>query len=692
MLFASLFIQPAFADGKINFEKNKYAALETLKSSSIDETSVLGYSEWAEAWTEKYSGSHLAYFPIVPEAVGYNSDTKDKIDYSRVSICYLSTTNLRAALKSSNESEYHKIAIAGAFFLWSTEAWSEDYAGVDPQEILGEYRYRWMDRFSPRRAAQLVDRKIQCDGYFGEVDAAKIFFEKYLQNQRVISRNAENDDWELTQQISFIPKYFFADAAATLRGFEDNDHRLAFLSGYSSVREWETAKEKDKAALKLATKKRKQLEEVAATSLSEFDQKVEEGFFRLKAQFEETFKNRLPYKDPSRFLSGFFRENSIFTEAPNTKTLNVLDDQFKNAISGLFHPKHYQKPPYNMLMPTAVGDVFGDLVCRSSIKRRDIRQFFSDYHLFAGGTYNYKVVGSEKNYKITRCDDDSIHFDEHNAGITAYIAGRKSSIRWPKEIIVQSGNAVTIPREWYGIRHRDSGIAGKYIRNSSRKNIILPIGLGSTYGDLYAPSQLLKPSDGGLISFKPERCQSLLEPLQKYFAYGKSRCHIYDDISISAQLSQKETEFVVKFGWKMLRGKRYLTYTLGFKPSKKTEVLNDQIYESQVSGTTTDKNGNKIQSDWQLMPNLIYTEFGDPSLRLNSRRTAFDVQSLQIVFSPLVKGGGVIISPRLELLGSEVKSSSGWPRGEPSRISVSSSDNGKLLNSILNHVGKFYSQ
>lgn len=327
-----------------------------------------------------------------------------------------------------------------------------------------------------------------------------------------------------------------------------------------------------------------------------------------------------------------------------------------------------------------------------SIKRRDIRQFFSDYHLFAGGTYNYKVVGSEKNYKITRCDDDSIHFDEHNAGITAYIAGRKSSIRWPKEIIVQSGNAVTIPREWYGIRHRDSGIAGKYIRNSSRKNIILPIGLGSTYGELYAPSQLLKPSDGGLISFKPERCQSLLEPLQKYFAYGKSRCHIYDDISISAQLSQKETEFVVKFGWKMLRGKRYLTYTLGFTPSKKTGVLNDQIYESQVSGTTTDKNGNKIQSDWQLMPNLIYTEFGDPSLRLNSSRTAFDVQNLQIVFSPLVKGDGVIISPRLELVGSEVKSSSGWPRGETLLISVSSIDSGKLLNSILNHVGKFYSQ
>ncbi len=697
-IFVTSIAPSAFAEGRIDYHKHKFAALEALKSSSVFEDFIFPGPNWENAWTEKYSGSHLAYFPFVGEAVGYNPNIKDKPSLG-VSMCYLNTADIVAQRRSSNDSDLQKMAIADAFFLWSTDAWSELYSGVSPQEILGQYRLRRIGNFSPKIAAMLVDRLVYCDGYFGEIDAVKIFFEKYLQNERVISRNANNDDWDMANQLIFIPKHFFADAAAILRGFENNQHRFASLSGYSSVEEWEIAKKKDLEADKLAKQRKAQLDLLAEESFSKFDENVTQGFQNLKEKFAQSFKERLPYKKSGSFVSNLFANKSIFAETPSMDALNALDASLQTATLGLFQSNLYRKFPRSMMAEGSDLIEFGDLLCRSGIMRRDLRQYFSDYHLFTGGDYGFKPVDAKKNYLITGCSYNRIWFREPWVNITHTVDTYNNKMIWPKEMVLKARDAMIIPREWYVSHAQSHGIVGEYVGNQSNYDIIIPIGQVALNGQLLNPPYFNEPDNGGYIMFsnsgadspEAEVCQSILKPIQKYLPSNQT-CFISHELGLSGALSIDEGELSAHFGWKKIDGKRYLNYTLMAVPNKESNVLNAIIYKSEVRGSTTDTEGNNIKSDWQLIPRISYTGFGDPSQKLESNSNVFDVSQVDIDHTPSIEKNNIVIKRKLRLLGQLVDPSSGSPSGDTFVISVDAADSEEIMEAVLKLLGNSYSQ
>ena len=693
---------PAFAEGKIDYQKHKFAALEALKLSSVSEDIILPNSDWEDAWTDKYAGSHLAYFPYVNEAVGYNPDINDKFS-SKVSICYLSTADIKTLARSSNDSDLQELAIAAAFFLWSTDAWSELYSGVDPQDILAEYRFRRVSKFSPRLAEKLVDRLVYCDGYFGEIDAVKIFFEKYLQNERVISRNANNDDWDISSQLIFIPKHFFADAAAILRGFENNQQRLAFLSGYATVAEWEIAKKKELEADKRAKQRKAQLDLLAQESFSKFDENVTEGFQNLSEKVAQSFEERLPYKNSGSFVSNLFANKSIFGETPSIDALNAFDASLQTATLGLFQSNIYRKAPRSMIARSGDFIEFGDLVCRSGIMRRDLRQFFSDHHLFTGGDYGFESVYAKKNYRITSCTRDRIYFEEPWINIThsLFLDIKNNNKRiWPKEMVLKAQDAMIIPKEWYVSHARNDGIVGNYVENGSKHDIIIPIGHVALNGQLLIPPWFNEPGDGGYIYFgdpetgspESEVCQSVLKPIQKYLPTNQT-CYITSDLGLSGALSIDGKAMSAYFGWKNIDGKRYLNYGLGVDLTKESKALNAIIYKSEVKGSKTDTKGNNIKSNWQLMPSIPRTGFGDPFQKLaKNSSNVFDVSQVQITYKPSIENNNIVIKRALELHGGLVDPSSGFPSGDIFMISVDADDSEEILEAVVKLLGNSNNQ
>ena len=702
LFLASVCSIPAIAEYKLEYDKHKQVVLQELKSAEVSEIYHEGYSQWNEAWTDEYFDSHFVYFPFVYEAVGYSPNTKDKVD-ERWSVCHLTTRNFKNIPESSRSYMLDEAASAAAFFLWQTEAWNEDAfsSGETAAEILASYRYRRLDNFSPRRASQLVNRIYHCDAYFAEVDAAKIFVEHYLQHEQVVARNSVNEDWfTLEDGISFVPKNAFLEASAKLFGFEDQNHRTAYRAGYTSYAEMQAAEAKIRAeelkaaeAVKLAKQRKAQLDLLAEKSFSKFDENVTQGFLSLKEKFDQSFKARLPYKDPGNFVTNLFRNNSIFAETPSMDALNALDASLQTATLGLFQSNLFRKFPHSM--KGGEGDFlkFGDLVCRSGIMRRDLRQYFSDHHLFTGGNYGYESVDAKKNYLINGCFGDHIWFEVPWADIGHLIIRNKQNnnkMAFPKETVLKAQNARIIPKEWYNSGDRNEGIAGNYVGNGSKHDIIIPIGRVALNGQLWNPPWFNEPSDGGYIQFREEVCQAILKPIQKYLPTNQT-CHIMHDLGLAGSLSIDENGLEAHFGWKNIDGKSYLYYRLVAGLGKRSKALNTIIYKSEVRGNRTDTEGNNIKSDWQLIPRVHATGL-DPAQKLNSNSNVLDVWTVQIHHTPSIENNNIVIKRRLELHGFLIDPSSGLPDGDSATIFVDADDSKEILEAVLKLLGNSYSQ
>lgn len=662
MLLASVCSMQALAEYKLEYDRHKNAALKELKSAEVFEDLYLGNSQWDEAWTDEYFDSHFAYFPFVVEAVGYNPKTEDKVD-QRFSVCYLTTRDFKNIPKASTAYVLDEVAAASAFFLWQTNAWDEgNFApGETVDEILASYRFRRFQRFSPRIASQLVDRKYHCDAYFAEIDAAKIFVDHYLRNEQVIARNSENYDWAtLEDGIQFIPKDAFFEASAALFGFEDHNHRTAYRAGYTSYAEMQAAEAQKAAELRAAEVERGRLVAAGNAELLNFHTNLKSRFVSLKQEIEKTFNNRRPYADNSGLFGNFFGpDDSLFSKEPTAERLSDLDNAARAILLNIFVPELHKDQEITFFGSDDLQSSeaqFADLVCKWNLVGEYEKRLFSNYHMFSGINASYQPIDAVKDYQIHFCTKDMIQFVETNTMIDFYVHRGK----FPKEMELTEGSSMIIPDYLFdsAIRNRrdteKNDLVGDRIVNSSRENILIPIGTENNLGMLYGPPRRFVPSShSGLIRIDDEKkCGRLFESLKDvnpFFSPIRS-CNMQDNFILMA--NKNDSYFSIGFDL-LSDGKRYLNYGWGFWVNELSNTLNELLDGQQVEGKFQPHGEAKYSEEsWVLFADPFRAKKRDEFDRLKQIPGSFFISHILLTYEPMFDGNDVKLNTQLNFFGT----------------------------------------